>query len=59
MLKLSDLLYSVEIPLQTTVYQMPPFETRKNYKNSPDGSWPDYELITTIERTRDISQGIY
>lgn len=58
MLKLSDLLYSVEIPLQTTVYQMPPFETRKNYKNSPDGSWPDYELITTIERTRDISQGI-
>lgn len=55
MIKLSELQYNVQVPLQEKVYNMP--SLANNSKNS-GVSFPDYELITTIEKTRDFSRQV-
>ncbi len=53
MIKLSELPYGVEIPIDGIIYQIPVFESRPIYRNSSDGSWPDYQLLTVIIKSRD------
>lgn len=61
MLKLSTLPYGIQIPLDDKKYQMTnlnSFDLQNKCRKTEDGSWPDYILSTTIERTRDIENGM-
>lgn len=58
MIKLRELPYGIEIPLDDKNLTMPN-PNNQNPKNkckyTIDGKWPDYQLITLIEKTRDTS----
>lgn len=59
MIKLSELPYGIEIPLDDRKLTMPNpnnEQPKNKCKNTADGKWPDYELITLIEKTRDKSK---
>ena len=58
MIKLSELPHGIQVPLHNKTYEMPRHQIQKPYKHSLDGKWPDYQLMTTIERTGDISQNL-
>ncbi|MBQ9319105.1 MAG: hypothetical protein IJR82_05685 [Bacilli bacterium] len=58
MIKLSELQYGIEIPLHDKVYEMSRQQPNKPYRHSLDGKWPDYQLMTTIEKTRDKEQNL-
>ena len=46
MIKISELQYNIQVPLHDNFYTMPPFDKKLK----------EYELITTIGKTRDYSQ---
>ena len=57
MIKLSELPYNVEVPLDTRDLTMPNpnnAQPKNKCKQTADGEWPDYKLITVVEKTRDI-----
>lgn len=56
MIKLSELPYGIEVPLdkRKLIMPNPNNENPKNKcKDTADGKWPDYQLLTLIEKTRD------
>lgn len=58
MIKLSELQYGIQVPLHDNVYTMTRQQINKPYRHSLDGKWPDYQLMTIIEKTRDIEQNL-
>ena len=58
MINLSHLKYGVQLPLEDTIYVMKRPKSTMTKAHRDGNVLPDYQLLTTIEKTRDYKQEI-